>query len=133
MADDLNTQLERVLTVYSEGLNEKIRKITKESMQKFVKETKTTAPKGKRNGQFRRNISANYSGLNSSVRGLKGQNIRAVWYVKAPDYRLTHLIVHGHATRDGDRTRENPFLENALDRILPEYEQKVQEAISNDN
>lgn len=133
MADTLRDQMEQVLTVYSEELNEKLRTVTQESMKKLVKETKATAPRGKRKGKYRRSITADYSGTRKSPRGLRGQNVNAVWYVKAPDYRLTHLIVHGHATRDGGRTRANPFLQNAVDKVIPEYEQKVQEAISNGN
>lgn len=133
MANELNTEIERVLTVYAGEVNDKLREVTRESMKKLVKETKATAPRGRRKGQFRRNITADYTGLRRSTRGLRGQDVNAVWYVKAPDYRLTHLIVHGHATRSGGRTSANPFLQNALNKVLPEYEQKVQEAISNGN
>ena len=52
--------------------------------------------------------------------------------MKAPCHRLTHLLVHGHETRDGGRTRPDPFLKNALDRVLPEYERDVEEAIKGD-
>lgn len=131
MANQLSEQMEQVLTVYAEDINEKLREITRESMKQLVKETKATAPKGRRNGQFRKSITADYRGLRKSSSGLKGQDVRATWYVKAPDYRLTHLLVHGHATNDGGRTRANPFLENACDKVLPEYERKVQEAIEN--
>ena len=132
MADnDLRTQMEQALTVYSEEITEKLRGITQESMKQLVKETKATAPRGRRKGQYRRSITADYRGLKKSARGLKGQEVSAVWYVRAPDYRLTHLLVHGHATNDGGRTRANPFLQNACDKVLPEYERKVQEAIQN--
>lgn len=133
MANELNTEIARVLTIYSEEINEKLRVITRESMKKLVKETKATAPRGRRNGQYKKNITANYQGLKASTNGLKGQNINAIWHVKAPDYRLTHLLVYGHATRNGGRTAANPFLQNAVNKVIPEYEQKVQEAISNGN
>lgn len=131
MADDLGTQMEQVLTIYSEEINDKLRTITTESMKKLVKETKATAPIGKRHGRFKRNIAADYSGTRRSARGLRGQKVSATWYVKAPDYRLTHLLVKGHATNGGGRTNPNPFLQNAVDQVIPEYEQKVQEALAN--
>jgi hypothetical protein len=53
-----------------------------------------------------------------------------VWHVKAPDHRITHLLVHGHATRNGGRTKANPFLRNALDQVLPAYEKEVKEALT---
>ncbi len=133
MASSINEQMAQVLTIYTEDVNEKLRGITQESMKKLVKETKATAPKGRRQGQYRKNITADLTGTKKSARGLRGQKVSAVWYVKAPDYRLTHLLVHGHATKDGGRTAANPFLQNALDKVLPEYEQKVQEALQNDN
>ena len=132
MADELNTQLNRVLTIYSEEMKEKLRDVTRDSMKQLVKETKATAPRGKRN-RYRKQITADYTGVKKRVMGLKGQDINAVWYVKAPDYRLTHLIVHGHATRNGGRTSANPFLENAREKVVREYEQKVQEGLSSGN
>ena len=133
MANDINTEIERVLTIYTEEINTKLRDITRESMRKLVKETKATAPRGRRNGQYKKSITANYQGLKPSANGLKGQDINAIWYVRAPEYRLTHLLAYGHATRNGGRTSANPFLQNAVNKVIPEYEQKVQEAISNGN
>lgn len=129
MANPLNEQLAEVLTIYSARVNDKLREVTTETMKKLVKETRATAPVGRRHGQYKKNITADYSGTRKSARGLRGQNIKAVWYVKAPDYRLTHLLVKGHATKDGDRTTPNPFLQNALDKVLPEYERAVEEAV----
>lgn len=131
--EELNTQLERVLTIYSEDINEKLREVTRESMKKLVRETRATAPRGRRGGQYRRHITADYKNLKGSARGLRGQDVSATWYVKAPEYRLTHLLVYGHATRNGGRTTPNPFLQNARDKVIPEYEQKVQEVLSDGN
>lgn len=134
MADNLGEQMKRVLTVYSTEVNEKLREVTRESMKKLVKETKATAPRGRRKtNTYKKSITANYQALKSSARGLKGQEVSALWYVKAPDHRLTHLLVHGHATKDGGRTRANPFLQNAIDRVIPEYEEKVEEVLKNGN
>ena len=130
--NDLGTQMEQVLTVYSEEINEKLRTVTSESMKQLVKETKATAPKGRRD-RYRKQITADYSGARRSARGLRGQTVKAIWYVKAPDYRLTHLLVHGHATNNGGRTAANPFLQNAVNRVIPEYEQKVQEVLQGGN
>jgi hypothetical protein len=122
--DALGEALEQELGIYSEEINEGLREVTRSSMQKLVKLTKATAPTGKRNGQYRKNITADFSG----TRG-RSRKVSATWYVKAPDYRLTHLIVHGHDKKNGGRTRANPFLENAVNQVLPEYEQAVQEVL----
>jgi hypothetical protein len=133
--NDLGTQLTQTLTIYNEEINDKLREITTESMKKLVKETRATAPRGRRANKdsYRRHISGDYTGTKKSARGLQGQDVHATWYVKAPDYRLTHLLVKGHATKNGGRTNANPFLHNAREKVVTEYEQKVQEALSNGN
>ena len=118
---DLGEALEKELTIYHESVNEAINLATEQAAKKLVKKTKATAPVGAR-GSYQRNIA---SKLLTKTR----TTAIYVWYVKAPDYRLTHLLVHGHATKDGGRTRANPFLTNALDEVLPEYEKEIEEAV----
>ena len=135
-SDGLSAALEAQLSKYNEELNDKLNTCVEESINQLVKITKATAPTGRRNGQFKKNIAADKRELKRAKRGahggFHGRVTSATWYVKAPDYRLTHLLVHGHATRDGGRTRANPFLQNAVDQVIPEYERKVQEALKDD-
>ena len=135
MAEDFGEQMQRVLTIYSEDINEKIRAITTQTMKQLVKETKATAPRGRRadKDSYRKHISGDYRGTRKTARGLRGQDIHAIWYVRAPDYRLTHLLVKGHATSKGTRTRSSPFLHNAREKAVSEYESKLREVISNGN
>lgn len=131
---DISEQMEQVLTTYRVGVEEKIRAATEAKMKELVKKTKATAPKGKREGEYKRHITADYSRLRKpSARGLQGNNISATWYVRAPEYRLTHLLVNGHATRNGDRTQANPFLQNAVDQVIPEYEREIEEILQDGN
>jgi hypothetical protein len=109
------------LTIYHADIVEKLDAAGDAAVKKLVKLTKATAPQGAR-GSFRRNI----AGKNLK-KGNRGSTY--AWYVKPPDHRLTHLLVHGHATKDGGRTKADPFLQNALDVVLPEYENAVKEAI----
>ena len=135
-ATDLSAALEAQLSKYNQDVNDQLAEAVDKSITKLVKLTKATAPHGKRHGQFAKNIAAEKSELKKAKRrvhaGLHGRVVKATWYVKAPDYRLTHLIVHGHDTKDGGRTRANPFLKKAVDQVLPEYEQAVQEVFKND-
>lgn len=131
---NISEQMEQVLTTYRVGVEEKIRVATEAKMKELVKKTKATAPKGKREGEYKRHITADYSRLRKpSARGLQGNNISATWYVRAPEYRLTHLLVNGHATRDGGRTQANPFLQNAVDQVIPEYEREIEEILQDGN
>lgn len=123
--DKLVEAISEELTIYHEDVDDKLREITRKHVADLVKKTKATAPVGKR-GTFRKNIAGDFRGLK------KGRNIKGVWYVKAPDHRLTHLVVHGHAKKNGGRTKANPFLENALNEVLPAFEKEVEEAVKND-
>lgn len=122
-ADKLAKAVEQELTTYHEDVLEKLRAATRSSMEQLVKKTRATAPKA--TGAFRRHISGDFKGL---ARGLN--TVNATWYVKAPHYRLTHLLVHGHAKVNGGRVEGDPFLENALAEVLPDYEKAVEEAIT---
>ena len=129
---EMGAAMENRLELYSQDVQDAVVDVTERWMGELVRQTKATAPRGPRNGQFRKNIAADYRELRR-VKSLRGRTIRATWYVKAPDYRLTHLLVHGHATSDGGRTKANPFLQNALDHVLPGYEHDLEEALRNGN
>ncbi len=119
--ENLGEAISQELTLYHTGIVEMLDAAGANAVKKLVKLTRATAPEGARK-QFRRSIASKVlkKGKNGST---------YVWYVKPPDHRLTHLLVHGHATRNGGRTKGNPFLQNALDVVLPEYEKAVKEAV----
>ena len=118
---DLGKAVEQELTIYHRDVLNRVNSASEDAVKALVKKTKATAPK--RSGRFRRNIAS------KTVLGDRGN--RYIWYVKSPDHRLTHLLVHGHAKKDGGRVQGDPFLKNALDEVLPEYESAVEEAIIN--
>lgn len=122
--DKLAAAVSQELTIYHEDVLEGLRGVTRESVADLVTRTRATAPR--KTGRFRKQIAGDFRGL---ARG--SRKVSATWYVKAPDYRRTHLLVHGHATRNGGRTKGDPFLQNALDVVLPEYEAKVEEVLKN--
>lgn len=111
------------LTIYSEQVEDDLADATRKAMVDLVRKTRATAPK--REGTFRKAISGDFRGLK---RG--GRNPHAVWYVKAPHHRRTHLLVHGHAKKGGGRVDGDPFLHNALNEVLPAYENAVKEALT---
>ena len=121
--DQLGDALGDLLTVYAHGVADGVNAAGEESVKKLVKLTKRTAPVGAR-GDFKRRIA--FKELDAA-HGMK----RYVWHVRPPDHRLTHLLVHGHATKDGGRTKPDPFLADALAAVLPEYEKAVEEAVKN--
>lgn len=120
--DKLSKAINQELTLYHDGVLDKLRDATRDSMETLVRKTRATAPK--REGKFRRAISGDFRGL---AKGLF--TVSARWYVKAPHYRLTHLLVHGHAKKGGGRTKADPFLHQAVNEVLPAYEEAVKEAL----
>lgn len=118
---DLGQALEQALTIYSSEITARIDAAGEESMEKIVRLSKANAPTGRR-GKFKRFITM------SAIKNTDGTT-RYVWHVKSPEYRLAHLLANGHATLDGGRTKADPFLKNAVDAVLPEYQAAVEEAI----
>lgn len=123
--EDLGAAIAEQLTIYHENVIENVNAAGETAVKALVKKTKATAPKGKR-GDFRKAIT--YKEETNAATGDKA----FTWGAKSPESRLTHLLVNGHATRDGGRTDPNPFLEDALAEVLPAYENDVKEALKND-
>lgn len=121
--DELGAAISETLTIYHEDVTKRVNDLSAKAVKDLVKKTKATAPKA--SGSFKKNIVGKV--LEQTPNGDKH-----VWYVKPPDHRITHLLVHGHVTRNGGRTKADPFLKNALDEVLPEYEREVEEAVKND-
>lgn len=119
---DLDVAIKQTLTLYHQDVNERIDAAAQKAVKDLVNKTKATAPVGAR-GSFAKSIAwkqSNKSRFSSTY----------VWHVKAPNYRLTHLLVHGHATKNGGRTRANSFLHNAWDEVRKVYEEDIEEALT---
>ncbi len=119
--ENLGSAIADELTIYHKDVTEAINNLSQQAAKDLVSRTRTTAPVGAR-GSFRKSIAS------KRVQQTPNGDTYA-WYVKPPDYRLTHLLVHGHATKDGGRTKASPFLQNACAEVLPDYEKKVEDAL----
>lgn len=114
---DLAKALEHELGLYHTDVTDRLNKLGRKAIKNLVDQTKATAPE--LTGSFKEHIAS------KRVTGTNGD--RYVWYVKAPEYRLTHLLVHGHALPNGGRAKSDPFLKNAVDDVLPKYEAEIEE------
>lgn len=108
------------LSTYNTGVTKKINLASKEAAQELVKLTAASAPV--RTGGFASRIAC------KKVETRHGCETWA-WYVKPPDHRIAHLLVHGHAKRNGGRVSGNPFLHRAWETVRRKYEQAVKEAL----
>lgn len=123
--DNLSGELMDMLTEYDRTVSDKVYKAGHKAIKELERRSIDTAPIGLRRkpgDHFRESIAS------KSERERVGYSTHT-WYVKAPNYRLTHLIVHGHKLPNGGRTRPNPFLESALRLVLKKYESDVEKAV----
>lgn len=122
--EDLGGAIAQELTLYTKDVQDKVNKAGRKAIKELERRTKDTAPF---NAQA---YHQHYADLiaTQSEKTRTGDETH-LWYVKPPGHRLTHLLVDGHETRDGGRTRADPFLANALAAVLPDYEREVEEAV----
>lgn len=124
--EDLGGAIAKELTLYGKEVQERVNKAGRKAIKELERKTKDTAP-------YNAKV---YHKHYVDLIATKTEKTRTgdethTWYVKPPGHRLTHLLVDGHETRDGGRTNGDPFLQNALDDVLPNYENDVEEAAKN--
>ena len=115
------------LGLYRKEVQDKLNKAGKKAIKELERKTKDTAPFDAR--AYHQHYADMIATKSEADR--TGDMVHT-WYVKPPGHRLTHLLVHGHETRDGGRTRGDPFLQKALDEVLPDYEKQIEEALRSD-
>lgn len=124
--EELGGAIAQELTVYGKEVQDRVNKAGRKAIKEVERKTRDTAPFNARA------YHQHYADLiaTKTEKSRTGDETHT-WYVKPPGHRLTHLLVHGHETRDGGRTQASPFLQNALDDVLPDYEKEVEEAARN--
>lgn len=119
----LGDALSEQLGLYHAQVTEKVNAAGETAIKDMVKRAKAKVPK--RTGQLKKDLT--WKALPSKT-GLK----TFVLHAKAPSHRILHLVANGHAKADGGRVDGDPFLRDAVDAVLPEYEHAVEEALKND-
>ncbi|MGN1118665.1 MAG: hypothetical protein ACI4RU_08630, partial [Acutalibacteraceae bacterium] len=100
--DGLTGAINTELQTYSGRIINLVNNASKNAVNLLVKQTKKSAPK--RSGEFVKAITY------ESRPDKKTGEICYIWGAKPPYHRLTHLIVNGHAKRNGGRVSGNSFL-----------------------
>lgn len=120
--DSLVTDLANQLSEYSDEVAKGIAELVDTTMDNLVADTKRDAPVNQ--GKYKKAISSKY---------LKKSNTEhvKVWYVKAPAYRLAHLLNNGHAKRGGGRVAGDNHITNNVERAIESFEQGVEGVINN--
>ena len=120
--DNLDKALKEVLEEYSSEIRDDVKSVTHQVSEKFKEETKKDAPRGYRK-KFYKHIDVKQ---NETLDGAVD-----TWYVKDPEYRLTHLIKNGHQKVNGGRTKSNDFIDRNYEQAEKEFEERIVEVISN--
>ena len=122
--NQLSEAISKELTLYNDKVIQGIKKEAKKSMDQLVKDTKATAPVGKRQKHYRDSIK-------SRKESEDNRSVSYIWYVGGSDYRLSHLLENGHALRNGGRVEGTHFIKNASDSIIEKYIQAIEEVVRN--
>lgn len=119
--EQLSAAIQAELGVYGDSIRDGVDKEAEKAIKKLVSDTKAAAPVGHR-GKFKRAL--------TYVKGSGGvRSPSYVWGAKAPEHRLVHLLVHGHATRDGGRVGSKLPLASLLAEAEKEFEAGVRRII----
>lgn len=124
--EDLADTIGKELEIYDRDITQKIKRQAVKSIKQCVETTKLTAPVGKRAKHYRDDIA--WRTLEDTYRKTVVQ-----WYVKAPNYRLSHLLNNGHATKNGGRVEGTNFITRAHDETVRDYEKEIEDIIKNAN
>lgn len=114
------SSINKLLEEYTLEITESIKVIADDVAKDAVKELKGTSPDRK----------GNYAKSWSKTKRVGKQSVSVVVYNK-DHYRLTHLLEHGHATRNGGRTRAFPHIKKVEEMVHQRFVDDVEDTIKN--
>lgn len=118
--DNLVAEIAKGLAEYSQDVVEKVNVCSERVGKTAVKQLKQTSPK--RYGDYAKSWTM-------KTEPEVGQPHKRIVHVKAPHYRLTHLLEHGHAKAGGGRVEGKPHIRPAEEMVIQEFTREVEEAI----
>jgi hypothetical protein len=107
---------------YTEEVEEVIPDIVDGTADAMVKEIRASAPK--RTGEYAKGWTSRK--LGERTRSKEGY---AKLICNPKRYSIAHLVEYGHAKRDGGRVSGKPHIRPVCDKLLPEFEKKIEEAV----
>ena len=110
---EINRQLAMYANLVDEEIDEVARKVAEESVQKL----KQTSPVGK-TGKY--------------AKGWKVKKQNGAYIIhNATSYQLTHLLEHGHALRNGGRSKAMPHIKPVEEQAIKDFEKGLIKAVEN--
>ena len=118
--DQLAAEIAKGLAEYSQDVVEKVNVSSEKVGKEAVKQLKQTSPK--KTGKYAK------SWTMSTEKAIGQPDLRII-HVKAPHYRLAHLLEYGHAKVGGGRVEGRPHIRPAEEMVIEEFVKEVEEAI----
>ena len=118
--DQLAAEIAKGLAEYSQDVVEKVNVSSEKVGKAAVKQLKQTSPK--KTGKYAKSWTM-------STEKEIGQPHKRIIHAKAPHYRLTHLLEHGHAKVGGGRVEGRPHIRPAEEMVIEEFVKEVEEVI----
>jgi hypothetical protein len=120
--DQLAAEIAKGLAEYSQDVVEKVNVSSEKVGKAAVKQLKQTSPKRPGSGKYAK-------AWTIKTEPEVGQPHTRIVHVKAPHYRLAHLLEKGHAKVGGGRVDGIPHIRPAEEMVIKEFMAEVEEAI----
>jgi len=120
--DQLAAEIAKGLAEYSQDVVEKVNVSSEKVGKAAVKRLKRTSPKRPGSGKYAKSWT-----MKTELE--IGQPHKRIVHVKAPHYRLAHLLEYGHAKVGGGRVEGRPHIGPAEEEVIREFTREVEEAI----
>lgn len=120
LADAINKDLSLYSKSVTDGTKEAVKRVSKEMLQNIKTDAKASGFQG----------GEDYIGAMALKNDYENANgIKKTWYVKAPFYRLAHLLEFGHATVTGGRARAFPHIKKNEEQATERLEKEIKDII----
>ena len=125
--DELAAAIVEELQQYSDEVTAKVKDTIDKVSEDCNEEIKKHITFKERTGKYVKNFAIKKGAYEDKY------NKRNTWYVKNPNYRLTHLLENGHAKVNGGRTQAYPHIKYGEEIAKRELPEKIKEAIENND
>ncbi|MDF2985732.1 MAG: hypothetical protein K0R50_1242 [Eubacterium sp.] len=120
--NDLSSLIITELINYSEEVTEKVKQAVDTVSREVNSEIKNKIPFNQHTGKYVKafRVKTVYENNNGK---------KSVWHVVNGQHRLTHLLEHGHAKRNGGRVKEYPHIRYGEELAIKRMEELTRGAI----
>lgn len=123
--DKLAASIKKALQDYEVGVQETVNQAVPKVARAAARTLKETSPRGTRKLKGRKHYADNWTSSVDSGR----LRTSAIVYNKDPTYRVSHLLEHGHAKRNGGRVRAYVHIAPVEQKVVDDFTREVERNI----